>query len=376
MWKDDKINTMNFRSKKFWFLVVSFLLLVGGLVAAAILVQKKQLIEKKAAGENAGLELPSSLSIVVDEEFDIPVMLNTDGASIVGADIILNFDKNLLQLIDIIPHPENSSLKTFLPLDENGNFRKQEILNQANQSGKIEFGAVSFDWSGESILSGFNGTLGPTNPLTDLRFRTLNIGQTSVSFDFTPGSTTDSNLVKETEAVDILARITDLSLEITLPPTPTPTSTPTPIPTSTPTPTSSPTPTATPTPTSTPIPTSTPTSIPTSTPTPIPPTPTPTSPTPTSTPIPVPTGEPTSAPTSSPTPGATLIPTPIPTGTPTPESKIGDVNGDGKVDEIDYAAVIAHFGEEGTPGEVVGDVNGDGKVDEIDYAAVIAHFGE
>jgi len=136
---------------------------------------------------------------------------------------------------------------------------------------------------------------------------------------------------------------------------PTPTPTPRPTATPTPRPTNTPTPTPNPTATSTPKPTAIPTTKPTPTPTPV-------------TPIPTTTLTPPLLPTAT----ATPIP---PTSTLAPTPKIGDVNGDGRVDEIDYAAVIAHFGEEGTPGEVVGDVNNDGRVDEIDYAAVIAHFG-
>lgn len=60
-------------------------------------------------------------------------------------------------------------------------------------------------------------------------------------------------------------------------------------------------------------------------------------------------------------------------------AKPGDVNNDGRVDEIDYAAVITYFGQEGTPGTVIGDVypldSGDGVVDEWDYATIINFFG-
>ena len=87
---------------------------------------------------------------------------------------------------------------------------------------------------------------------------------------------------------------------------------------------------------SVPNPTPTPTLIPTATPTPQP-TATPTS-------IPTPTATPTPRPTATPTPKPTATPTSLPTPTPTPACKTADLNCDGKVDEIDYAALIANFG--------------------------------
>jgi hypothetical protein len=65
---------------------------------------------------------------------------------------------------------------------------------------------------------------------------------------------------------------------------------------------------------------------------------------------------------------------PSPELTPTPLPIIGDVNGNGCVDEIDYEAVIVHFLKIGN--NVIGDINSDGIVDEIDYGAVIARFLE
>lgn len=173
---------------------------------------------------------------------------------------------------------------------------------------------------------------------------------------------------------------------VTPTPTPQPTSTPTLTPTPTPRPTATPISTATPTPrptiTPTPQPTNTPTPLPTATATPLPtntPTPKPTS---TPTPTPQPTATPTSIPTATPTPS----PTPRPTATPTPgltqeptqpaEVKVGDITGDRKVDEADYAVLMANFGQIVTPGDIKrGDLTGDGKIDEADYAVLMANFG-
>jgi parallel beta-helix repeat protein len=75
---------------------------------------------------------------------------------------------------------------------------------------------------------------------------------------------------------------------------------------------------------------------------------------------------------------ANITPTPINSPTPTPTSapKPGDANGDGKVDEADYAIWLSHFGQTVTGEASVGDFNGDGKVDGIDYTIWVNNYGK
>ncbi|NUL81648.1 MAG: S8 family serine peptidase [Armatimonadetes bacterium] len=54
------------------------------------------------------------------------------------------------------------------------------------------------------------------------------------------------------------------------------------------------------------------------------------------------------------------------------EPLLGDVNGDGCVDDIDLARVLSAFGMSGPLNE---DVNGDGIVDDVDLAIVLSQFG-
>ncbi len=208
---------VNLRSSKVWLTVIPLFLILVGLFANLSLLGQRQTTEKQAAGESASLELPSSLKVNVGDEFNLPVMVNTGGETIAAAGVILEFDKEKLKLIDITPKPENSSLMTYIPTDTKGVFKNQEVLAQANQEGKLKFGAVAFDWQSNSKTTGFNGILGPANPLVLLRFKTVNTGSVAVNFNFTPNLTTDSNLVRESDAADILSRVTNLSLEIVSP---------------------------------------------------------------------------------------------------------------------------------------------------------------
>ena len=74
-------------------------------------------------------------------------------------------------------------------------------------------------------------------------------------------------------------------------------------------------------------------------------------------------------PTNRPTNTSTSAPSP------TPSVKLGDTNGDGHVDEADYAIWLAHFSQITTGGASVGDFNGDQMVDGIDYAIWLKNFG-
>jgi len=84
--------------------------------------------------------------------------------------------------------------------------------------------------------------------------------------------------------------------------------------------------------TSTPTPTPTPTSIPAT-------------PTPTPTPLPTTTLTATTTPTATSTPKPTTTPGLTQEPTQPVEVKVGDITGDGKVDEADYAVLIANFGK-------------------------------
>ena len=56
----------------------------------------------RAAGANASISLPSSISVMINNEFDIPVSINTDDADIIAADMELIFDRSYFHRRNII----------------------------------------------------------------------------------------------------------------------------------------------------------------------------------------------------------------------------------------------------------------------------------
>ncbi len=51
---------------------------------------------------------------------------------------------------------------------------------------------------------------------------------------------------------------------------------------------------------------------------------------------------------------------------------LGDVNGDGKVDEIDFSLLMSQWGQTGS--NLSADLNHDGVVDELDFAILMANW--
>ncbi len=206
-------------------LLIFFLLLTLGL--AANQVQKRQLLEKKAAGENSSLTLPENLTVNLGEQFTVPVYLDTDNVEIGGVDVILDFsaDMDKISLVGIQPDAQGGAfLKTFIPVDASGNFDALMVVNKANLTGKVEFGAVTYDSSTGQPTNPFNGILGVANPLATLTFQVdpgvASPTQATITVVHTPGITTDSNLVALDSVADVLAQANSLTVSISAQPLP------------------------------------------------------------------------------------------------------------------------------------------------------------
>jgi hypothetical protein len=216
----ENINLFFSKRRRISSLLIVFLLLFA-LFLTVELVQRRQLWERKAVGESSSLALPDTLTVNLGEQFVVPVYLNTDNAEIGGVDVVLNFstDMNKISLVNIQPDAQaGTSLKTFIPVDVSGNFDSQAVINNANLTGKVEFGAVTYDNSIGQPTNPFDGILSTTNPLATLTFQVspdvTSPTQATITVVHTPGVTIDSNIVSLDSVADILAQANSLTINV------------------------------------------------------------------------------------------------------------------------------------------------------------------
>lgn len=170
---------------------------------------------------NASISLPSDISAQTGSIITVPVMVNTDGEPTGGIDVILIFDKNVLQLTDITTYPENSNniLKQFLTAQFNDNPQHAseiQLISDANNAGIFAFSAIA------GVFESFNGVMSEANPLATVSFKVLNTTPTTVSFQFTPGSTADTNMPNLEATRDLLKQANNLKVNQPSSPTPSP----------------------------------------------------------------------------------------------------------------------------------------------------------
>lgn len=244
--------------KKFALIIIGVLVLaLAGLLAYLIGTGKLKPI---AAPSGPTLTLnPPSLIVNVNQTFNVNIVLDTAGQEVDGVDIFyLHFDPNVFEVQDADPATAGIQITP-------GAIFQGYLGNSVDQAaGKIAISGIVSPGS----ATGYTGT----GTFASVSFKALVPANASeVYFDFTAGSTTDTNVAEHgNPGNDILVAVNNGSYTVSTGQSPTPTPSPSmsPSPTPTPTPTLSKTPT--PTPTHTPTKTSTPTSTPTTTPTPTP----------------------------------------------------------------------------------------------------------
>lgn len=191
--------------------VLLLAVLVGGLFVGLNLINVKQIFQSRASRANASLGFPSSKTVTVNQEFEVPVILETGGEEIVAADIVASFDKNSLQLMDIAEKPHaNNKLTTLIP--RNGSFDKNRVIANANSTGTIDFGVVCFGAGG--CPEGQKQDLGESNPLVSFKFKALKVATIQLSILYSPTLTTNSNLVTRAKQ-NVLGKVTPLSITVT-----------------------------------------------------------------------------------------------------------------------------------------------------------------
>ncbi|OGG19413.1 hypothetical protein A2721_02705 [Candidatus Gottesmanbacteria bacterium RIFCSPHIGHO2_01_FULL_47_48] len=196
-------------------LVILLLLLALPLLLLA-LNSKTNLLGLAGASANLAVYPATQANVVVGDPVSFTVSLTTGGASVRGADVIINYDKTKLALVDITPN--DASFKTFGPQTAGGVFDASRVISVASQSGRIEFSSLAFDPSqsgnGQQGLTAlFNGT----TTLVNLKFLALSAGSNiPLTFGYTASSTTDSNVALD-GGQDVLGSVTNAAITIVNP---------------------------------------------------------------------------------------------------------------------------------------------------------------
>ena len=164
------------------------------LVGAALIIGVVGALSAGAASAAPLQVSPTSLSDVVGGIVTATIQINTQGAAIAGADVSqLRFNPALLEVVD-----DNVTLA-------GTQITPGTLLSStpANSADNI-LGTVTF-----SQVTNGGATYTNTAPATlaTVRFRAKAAGTATVTFDFTPGNTTDSNVAAA--GADVLASVTN-----------------------------------------------------------------------------------------------------------------------------------------------------------------------
>jgi hypothetical protein len=130
---------------------------------------------------------PATKTVLVNDTFNVDVILNTGGSETDGADVIIRYDGNKLSLISAVL----------------GDLYANKLTSDTSVAGKITLRATS------SENASFNGT----GTFATLTFKAIAGGTANLYFDFTSGATTDSNVAYQGN--DILGSTSNASYTIT-----------------------------------------------------------------------------------------------------------------------------------------------------------------
>jgi len=130
--------------------------------------------------------LPQQKEIKINKPFEVRVEINTKGKSASGADVVVTYDPKILNVSE-------SSITT-------GNiFPLYPLVKIKPEKGQIAItGVIS-----QEEKPSFQGK----GTFATIKFTPIKTGKTTVSFDFTKDSTTDSNIAQTKTAKDILEKV-------------------------------------------------------------------------------------------------------------------------------------------------------------------------
>lgn len=200
----------------------TFTIFVSAIASAVVffLYINRYIIFNRAAARNASLTFATeTLDVQSSTLLSTQVMINTDTALIKGTDVRIKFDRSKLELIHVLPKAQTeTTLKTYLPLN-GAEFDMERVVRQANETGFVEFSAITADINKQSVTASFKGIA----ILAQLTFRSIQPGKTSLVF-VNAHPTHDSTIIQDLNPpINILSRTNQLTVtSVGVFPTPSP----------------------------------------------------------------------------------------------------------------------------------------------------------
>ncbi|MEK7166593.1 MAG: cohesin domain-containing protein [Patescibacteria group bacterium] len=204
--------------QRFFPLIILCFLVIATLLTLTLTKKQQELRSKAAQADNGQLTFANltPTTVAPGNTFDISVNMNGGGQTVVGADILVQFDSTKLALQSITRNTLSTNpYKTYVPVTTTNNFDSARVIACANgtsacptgtgTTGTVEFGIVSFDL-GTNTLTSPNPTNSNVLPVATFRFQ-VKSGAVSGSstLNFVNGGTnitTDSNIVVNPQTGD------------------------------------------------------------------------------------------------------------------------------------------------------------------------------
>ena len=188
-------------------IVFLFILLVG----ASFITAKWH--SSQAQTNQPTIEInPSQIEAGQNESFNLRVKIDPAGVSLTGVDLVLEFDQQVLEVVDVLPRTD--LFPTFAPTDDQGSFDKDKVIQMANTNGRLAFGSVIYQWSQDQIVDPVSQVV---DPWAEIVFRVKETQPTTITVVFNgPGQTTDSNLAtnQNGQVVDVLQAVVPQTIAV------------------------------------------------------------------------------------------------------------------------------------------------------------------
>ncbi|MCL5411676.1 MAG: IPT/TIG domain-containing protein [Patescibacteria group bacterium] len=189
--------------------IIFILFLVVTIPVTVLLVQQSTQIGTQATTTPTSLTLSTiGSSFIVNDPVEVQVYLDTKGLDIDAVDMILNYDASKLEAIGVNPmnlfgkYCGTTCSANLNPISVSGN------------NGKIILSGLAWSEVNEAPSAPYNGVGEFARIIFNAKEATTS---TTVSFDFTSGSTTDSNVVQHLTAEDTLGTANPINITVNSP---------------------------------------------------------------------------------------------------------------------------------------------------------------